>query len=236
MASLYHRFGAFYSSSFSRRPWLTLAIANGTLGVIADSLAQNFEKQQARQQAKDKEGSVSSRETKGWDWARSGRFAAFGVGMAPILAEWNKFIEFAFPLRTNAASTSTTAGAAASTAVSAGKVSLVALGKRVSFDQVLFAPFGLVCFVGAMGAMEYGSWPGVKAKFSDMYMPALLANWQVWPLIQLVNFRFVPLRFRVPFTSSCGIAWTLYLSLLAAAKGKAEQGAEVRRVETEKAV
>lgn len=69
-----------------------------------------------------------------------------------------------------------------------------------------------------------------------MYMPALLANWQVWPLIQLVNFRFVPLRFRVPFTSSCGIAWTLYLSLLAAAKGKAEQGAEVRRVETEKAV
>lgn len=167
MASLYHRFGAFYSSSFSRRPWLTLAIANGTLGVIADSLAQNFEKQQARQQAKDKErGSVSSRETKAWDWARSGRFAAFGVGMAPILAEWNKFIEFAFPLRTNAASASTTAGgggqaagkasvgavagargsmsaaaagasAAAATAASAGKVSLMALGKRVAFDQVL---------------------------------------------------------------------------------------------------
>ena len=39
-----------------------------------------------------------------------------------------------------------------------------------------------------------------------MYTPALIANWQIWPLIQLVNFRFVPLRLRVPFTSFCGIA------------------------------
>lgn len=57
----------------------------------------------------------------------------------------------------------------------------------------------------------------------QMYKPALLANWQVWPAIQLINFRFVPLRFRVPFTSACGIAWTLYLSLLAAAKGTGER-------------
>lgn len=61
---------------------------------------------------------------------------------------------------------------------------------------------------------------------TKMYLPALTANWKVWPAIQLFNFRFVPLRFRVPFTSSCGIAWTLYLSLLAAAKGKFENNIE----------
>lgn len=32
--------------------------------------------------------------------------------------------------------------------------------------------------------------------------------------IQLVNFRFMPLPYRVPFQSSCGVFWTLYLSLL----------------------
>lgn len=55
-----------------------------------------------------------------------------------------------------------------------------------------------------------------------MYRPALISNWQVWPLIQMVNFSLVPLRFRVPFTSMCGIGWTLYLSLLASAKGPSE--------------
>lgn len=148
MASLYHRFGAFYSSSFSRRPWATLAVANGTLGVIADGLAQSLERREGKSKSPD------------WDWARSGRFATFGVVMAPVLAEWNKFIEYRFPLR---AATSSNAAAAA------GRVSLLALGKRVAFDQALFAPFGLVCFVGIMGAVEYkGSWEGIKGKFDDV--------------------------------------------------------------------
>lgn len=43
---------------------------------------------------------------------------------------------------------------------------------------------------------------------------ALLANWKVWPLIQAVNFKLMPIQYRVPFQSTCGIAWTLYLSLL----------------------
>lgn len=33
-------------------------------------------------------------------------------------------------------------------------------------------------------------------------------------LLQLVNFRFMPLPYRVPFQSSCGVFWTLYLSLV----------------------
>lgn len=47
-----------------------------------------------------------------------------------------------------------------------------------------------------------------------MFIPALKANWQVWPVIQLVNFRFMPLAYRVPFQATCGVFWTLYLSLL----------------------
>ena len=30
-----------------------------------------------------------------------------------------------------------------------------------------------------------------------MFVPAILANWTVWPFIQLVNFRFMPLAYRV---------------------------------------
>lgn len=66
----------------------------------------------------------------------------------------------------------------------------------------------------------------------QMFAEALLANWQVWPVVQLVNFRFMPLKYRVPFMSTCGVGatlqmsrrvltchyaqvfWTIYLSLL----------------------
>lgn len=30
------------------------------------------------------------------------------------------------------------------------------------------APFGLVCFVGTMGVLEYRNWQGVKGKFEDV--------------------------------------------------------------------
>lgn len=56
------------------------------------------------------------------------------------------------------------------------------------------APIGLALFTGSMGYMERGSLDGVKAKFNEMYIPAMLANWQLWPLVQLVNFRYMPLK------------------------------------------
>jgi len=65
-----------------------------------------------------------------------------------------------------------------------------------------------------MGKMEGRDADGIKQKYKDMYKPALIANWQVWPAIQLINFRYMPLAYRVPFQASCGVFWTLYLSLL----------------------
>ncbi|SNX87262.1 related to SYM1 - protein required for ethanol metabolism [Melanopsichium pennsylvanicum] len=216
-------FSSFYTRNFDRRPWITLAVTNGILGVVADGAAQTLERISASQtRAELASSSVSSPSPSSatpeldrvavaigepWDWSRSARFLAFNVGMAPLLAEWNKFLEFRFPLRT-------TAGGVKGTAGTLGKVSLKALGSRVAMDQLFFAPIGLALFTGAMGYMERGSLDGVKAKFGEMYIPAMLANWQLWPLVQLVNFRYMPLKYRVPFVSTVGILWNIGLSLL----------------------
>lgn len=227
----HRRFGAFYARSFERRPWLTLAIANGTLGAIADTIAQTLERinrrsSQSTQASTVKESSThdddDDDDVQRWNGARTARFFVFGVGMAPLLAEWNHFIEHRFPLRTMSAAAAggRLAGVAGSTAA---KVSLTALGKRVAVDQIAFAPFGLACFVGAMGFMEGRNVEGVQDKFSEMYWPALLANWQVWPLVQTINFRFMPLRYRVPFTGAIGIAWQVFLSILNANRSPSRQ-------------
>ena len=85
-----------------------------------------------------------------------------------------------------------------------------------------------------MGIMEGRDRRHIQEKFSDLYAPLIKANWQIWPLAQvstcplpvlpttaltnplltqLINFRFMPLPYRVPFQSTCGVFWTLYLSL-----------------------
>jgi len=65
-----------------------------------------------------------------------------------------------------------------------------------------------------MGSMEGRSNEQIAQKYQDMFLPALLTNWKVWPLAQLVNFRYMPLAYRVPFSQTCGVFWNLYLSLL----------------------
>lgn len=130
-------FSAFYARNFERRPWVTLAVTNGFLGVVADGAAQTLERisaaqseeQQRQQQESTREKVASAVAGPGiekWDWSRSGRFLAFNVGMAPLLAEWNRFLEFRFPLRSAAGAASTL-----------GKVSLRALANRVAMDQLL---------------------------------------------------------------------------------------------------
>ena len=52
----------------------------------------------------------------------------------------------------------------------------------------------------------------------QMFIPALVANWKLWPAVQTINFRFMPLRYRVPFTGAVGIAWQVFLSILNSAK------------------
>jgi len=133
----------------------------------------------------------------------------------PLLGRWNVFLERRFPLRAWRTQ---------------HRVSFRALSKRVAADQLIMAPIGLVIFVGSMGVMERRSASQIREKYADMFAPALLTNWKVWPIAQMINFRYMPLPFRIPFQSCCGVFWTLYLSILNAKEDdKQDRETELRR-------
>ncbi|RDX56102.1 hypothetical protein OH76DRAFT_1460747 [Lentinus brumalis] len=180
-----------YQQSFESHPYTTLACTNGALNALGDAVAQVTQRFI--------EEDENSRHPPRYDIPRTLRFFAFGFGMGPLIGRWNFFLERHFPLRPVGGS---------------GKVSLRALARRVGADQLFMAPIGLALFIGSMGVMEGRDAKHIGKRYSDMYKPALIANWQVWPVAQLINFRFMPLPYRVPFQSSCGVFWTLYLSLL----------------------
>lgn len=91
-------------------------------------------------------------------------------------------------------------------------VSVLALAKRVAADQFGMAPVSLFIFLFSMSLLEGLDSEETYEKIRANYMPILFVNWQVWPILQLINFRYIPLKYRVPFGSICGIAWTCFLS------------------------
>ena len=162
-----------------------------------------------------------------FDFERLTRFMAYGFAMAPLQFRWFKFLERCFPITKTAAF-----GPAM---------------KRVAFDQLIFAPLGIACFFTAMTVAEGGGRRAVAHKLRDMYVPTLKANFMVWPAVQAINFRLMPVQFQLvsisprnplptlacwfrgsqgalltvglqPFVSTVGIAWTAYLSLTNAAE------------------
>ncbi|KAF9480460.1 hypothetical protein BDN70DRAFT_877602 [Pholiota conissans] len=182
-----------YQYSFDTRPNSTLALMGGSLNALGDAIAQLV-------QITTHKDYESPRK---YDFQRTARFFAFGMGISPIMGRWNRFLERRFPLRSLHGTS---------------KVSLTALSKRVACDQLIMAPIGLVLFLGSMGIMERRSPRQIRERFTDLYKTAIIANWKIWPLAQMINFRYMPLPYRVPFSQTCGMVWTLYLSLLSSAE------------------
>ena len=48
-----------------------------------------------------------------------------------------------------------------------------------------------------MTVAEGGGKRAVLSKFQEVYIPALKANYIVWPLVQVINFRLMPIQFQI---------------------------------------
>jgi len=204
-----------FNSYYASRPVLTTMITNAVLGGIADTVAQTLtavKQRAARKGDKDDFLAIeihdlakknpwppgdlipdSKKLPPPFDFERLTRFMSYGFLMAPVQHKWFGFLNSTFPISKTAA--------------------MVPALKRVAFDQLLFAPVGLACFFTFMTVAEGGGKRAVQKKFQDIYVPALKANFLVWPAVQMINFRLMPISLQIPFVSTVGIAWTAYLSL-----------------------
>ncbi|OLL24563.1 Protein sym1 [Neolecta irregularis DAH-3] len=215
MISFIGRIASNYTFFYERRPILTLAVTNAVLGGISDTLAQTFtairhRRLKAGQRDKtifleldekipySQKGLLPESRTlpPPFEFDRLVRFMSFGMFNAPILYNWFGFLDRTFPVPQG-----TLSGGF-------GKVLM-----RVGVDQCIFAPIGLCVFFTFMGLSEGHGISGVKRKLNDGYSRALGSNFVVWPAVQFINFKVMPLRFQIPFVSTVGIFWTMYLSL-----------------------
>ncbi|KAL8899960.1 MAG: hypothetical protein Q9207_005931 [Kuettlingeria erythrocarpa] len=209
------RLAAKFNSYYGDRPVLTITITNVMLGGIADTIAQTLTAIRSRQKRPllgnaisdgiempdyDEKGAYNAQFLSpkrhgppSFDFERLTRFMSYGFIISPVQFHWFSFLTRTFPITKR----STT----------------IPVFQRMAFDQFIFAPLGLACFFTFMTVTEGGGRRAVARKFQDVYLPALKANYMVWPAVQFLNFRVVPLPYQIPFVSTVGIAWTIYLSL-----------------------
>ncbi|KAG5518482.1 hypothetical protein PMAC_002878 [Pneumocystis sp. 'macacae'] len=115
------------------------------------------------------------------------RLSAFSFFMTPIQNWWYSFLD---QLTLNSKISNT-----------------MELIKRILMDQFLFAPIGLVFFFVFMSLTEELNKKKLKNKFRQDYISILKVNYCVWPIIQLINFKYIPLKYQIPFLNSISVFW-----------------------------
>lgn len=84
--------------------------------------------------------------------------------------------------------------------------------KKVTADQLVAAPVILLTVMSAVSLMEGHTVDETKEKLKNYYCEVLLTNYKVWPMVQFVNFFFVPVNFQVLLVQTVAIFWNSYLS------------------------
>ncbi|CAA3028524.1 Mpv17 isoform X2 [Olea europaea subsp. europaea] len=84
---------------------------------------------------------------------------------------------------------------------------------KVAVDGMLFGPLDLLIFFTYMGFSTGKSAAQVKEDVKRDFLPALVLEGGVWPIVQVVNFRYVPVRYQLLYVNffclldSCFLSW-----------------------------
>ncbi|GAU47673.1 hypothetical protein TSUD_380270 [Trifolium subterraneum] len=90
------------------------------------------------------------------------------------------------------------------------------LFKVVLIEQLTSSPLNNLVFMIYFGLVIEGQpWANVKARVRKGYPSVQYASWTFWPVVGVINYKFMPLHFRVVFHSLVAFVWGIFLNLRA---------------------
>lgn len=127
-----------------------------------------------------------------YDWMQALRFSLYGgLFTAPTLYAWIRLSTKLWP-------------------VTSFRTSVM----KALVEQLTYGPAALICFFFGMSLLEGKSIEDAKKVVESKFLP----TWKVcacfWPVLQTINFRYIPEHNRVPFVSACSLVWCCFLAYM----------------------
>ncbi|XP_010440496.1 PREDICTED: peroxisomal membrane protein PMP22-like isoform X2 [Camelina sativa] len=135
---------------------------------------------------------------------------------------WRKYLIQlqAHPLRTKAITAGVLAGCSDAIAQKISGVKRIQFRRllllMVLLEQLTSSPWNNFLFMSYYGLVVEGRpWKLVKQKVGKDFPTIQLTAWKFWPVVGWVNYQYVPLQFRVLFSSFVASCWSIFLNLKA---------------------
>ena len=128
-----------------------------------------------------------------WNVTRTFKYATTGLPIGVVCHYWYMWLDKRFGVATHVSSS---------------------IIRKVLLSQLIFSPVCIVVFFVTFGAMNRTSWSDVCANIVDKGKKIYLAEWLVWPPASVVNFCFVPLRYRILFDNLVSLAFDVFNSYI----------------------
>nr|GEX71199.1 protein Mpv17-like [Tanacetum cinerariifolium] len=85
---------------------------------------------------------------------------------------------------------------------------------KVALDGIIFGPVDLFVFFTYMGFATGKTVNQVKEDVKRDFLPALILEGGIWPIVQVANFRFIPVRYQLLYVNSFCLLDSCFLSWL----------------------
>jgi hypothetical protein len=87
---------------------------------------------------------------------------------------------------------------------------------KVAMDQIVYAPFSIGVFFSMASISKGGDSAMIcdrlKEKTQESFLDTWAADCLVWPLVNFLNFRFIPISLRPTFVGAAQLMWQTYMS------------------------
>ncbi|EOA21630.1 hypothetical protein CARUB_v10002042mg [Capsella rubella] len=97
-----------------------------------------------------------------------------------------------------------------------GKKDTKTVAKKVILEQLTLSPVNHLLFMIYYGVViERGPWNLVRERIKKTYPTVQLTAWTFFPVVGWINYKYVPLHFRVILHSVVAFFWGIFLTLRA---------------------